>query len=408
MATLDFIDDITLDELEDDPYPRYAQLREHAPVAWIPAADAWFVTSFDACAEVGEGKYGMAGAQNHPTLQRVFGTPNVLTSGGDTHTDLRKGIDPKLQPTPVNDMVDSLVRPIARDYLSRLDGQTSGELMSAYFEPVSVDSLRTVMGLDGYVDSDTLRRWFRDLNLGVANFGLDPDSFAIADRASTEIEEVVRPLLEQLRRTPDDSMLSHMLWAGREGGEPRPVELIMPSLKVILLGGMQEPGHAAGSTLMGLFGEPEQWQKLVDDPDEYIPLAVHEGMRWIAPIGAVERMATRDVELYGQKIPAGSMVEVVLGSANRDASRFDEPDRFDMERTGRVNQAFGNGEHFCAGHFFARQVQRIMFEELVPALPGLRPDPDASPSVTGWVFRAPKTMPARWDATAPARESAIL
>ncbi|MFC7765912.1 cytochrome P450 family protein [Leucobacter soli] len=173
--------------------PRYAQLREHAPVAWIPAADAWFVTSFDACAEVGEGKYGMAGAQNHPTLQRVFGTPNVLTSGGDTHTDLRKGIDPKLQPTPVNDMVDSLVRPIARDYLSRLDGQTSGELMSAYFEPVSVDSLRTVMGLDGYVDSDTLRRWFRDLNLGVANFGLDPDSFAIADRASTEIEEVVRP-----------------------------------------------------------------------------------------------------------------------------------------------------------------------------------------------------------------------
>ncbi|MFC7765913.1 cytochrome P450 [Leucobacter soli] len=153
----------------------------------------------------------------------------------------------------------------------------------------------------------------------------------------------------------------------------------MPSLKVILLGGMQEPGHAAGSTLMGLFGEPEQWQKLVDDPDEYIPLAVHEGMRWIAPIGAVERMATRDVELYGQKIPAGSMVEVVLGSANRDASRFDEPDRFDMERTGRVNQAFGNGEHFCAGHFFARQVQRIMFEELVPALPGSAPTPTRPP-----------------------------
>ncbi|WP_191089340.1 cytochrome P450/oxidoreductase [Microbacterium radiodurans] len=397
-----FLDDITLDELEADPYPTYARLRREAPVAWVPAADVWFVSTFDDCAAIGRGDHGFAGATNHPTLQRVFGKPDVLSSGGDTHTDLRKGIDPPLQPKPVNAMVDDLVRPIARRQLEPLRARSGGELMAEYFEPVSVGALRTVMGLDGLVDSDTLRRWFRDLNAGASNFGLDPEVFATSDRASAEIEDVLRPVLERLRLHPDESMLSHMLWAGREGDAPRPVELILPSLKVILLGGMQEPGHAAGSTLHGLFGEPDQLRRLIADPEELIPLAVHEGMRWIAPIGAVERQATSDVVVRGQRIPAGAIVQVILGSANRDETRFDDPDRFDMERSNRVNQAFGNGEHFCAGHFFARQVQHIMFEELVAALPGLRPDPHDPARVTGWVFRAPKRLGARWEATAAA------
>ena len=402
MTTQEFIEGITLDQLENDPYPTYARLRREAPIAWIPAADVWFVTSFDDCAAFGEGEHGFVGAKNHPTLQRVFGDPNVLTSEGEEHEDLRKGVDPALQPRSVNAVIDDLARPIARKYLSQIAERGRGELMADYFEPVSVDALRSVMGLDSLVDSDTLRRWFRDLNGGVANFGLDPEAFAIADRASDEIEEVLRPRLAELREHPDDSMLSHMLWAGREGGEPRPVEMLLPSLKVILLGGMQEPGHAAGSTLLGLFGEPEQWKKLQDDPAEYIPLAVHEGMRWIAPIGAVERMATRDVEIDGTVIPAGSIVQIVLGSANRDETHFDDPDRFDMERSSRVNQVFGNGVHFCAGHFFARQLQHIMFEELLPALPGLRPDREREPLVTGWVFRAPKKLPALWDPVSPA------
>jgi cytochrome P450/ferredoxin-NADP reductase len=399
-----FLDDITLDELERDPYPIYARLRREAPVAWIPAANVWFVTRFDDCASVGEGDHGFVGASNHPTLQRVFGAPNVLTSDGEEHKDLRRGVDPKFQPNPVNEMVDRLVRPVARRYIHELEGRTSTDLMASYFEPVSVESLRQVMGLDGLVDAHTLRRWFHDLNIGVSNFGLDPEAFEIADLASAEIEEVIRPKLASLEKDPDDSMLSHMLWAGRPEGQPRPVELIMPSLKVILLGGMQEPGHAAGSALLGLFSRPEQLERLRSDPAEYIPLAVNEGLRWIAPIGAVERKASREVTLRDNTIPAGSILQVILASANRDETRYDDPDVFDMDRSTRISQAFGNGEHFCAGHFFARQVQRIMFEELIPSLPGLRLDPEGEPQVSGWVFRAPKTLPCVWEPAHDIRE----
>ncbi len=403
MAGMAIIDDITLDELEDDPYPAYARLRREAPVAWISAANVWFVTRFDECELVGMGREGFVGAKDHPTLQRVFGSPNVLTSGGETHRQLRAGVDPRLQPKPINDTIDDLVRPMARQYLAPMRQRKGGDLMADYLEPVSVEALRSVMGLADLVDSATLRRWFHDLNVGISNFGLEPEGFAIADAASAEIDKVVRPKLEHLVAHPDDSMLSHMLWAGREeGAGPRPFEFIMPSLRVILLGGMQEPGHAAGSTLLGLFSQPQQWARLVANPADSIPLAINEGLRWIAPIGSVERQASRDVVLHGQRIPEGSIVQVVLASANRDERRFEDPDRFDMDRGGS-HQAFGNGAHFCAGHFFARQVERIMFEEMIEALPGLRPDTSQQPVVTGWVFRAPKYFPVLWD-KAPAIE----
>jgi len=311
--------DLDLDELERDPYPAYARLRREAPVAWIPAAGVWFVARYDDCVAVGRGDLPFGGATAHPTLQRVFGEPNVLTADGDEHDDLRTGIDPALQPNRVNASVDELVRPLARRYLTELRGRGGAELMSAYFEPVSVEALRHVMGLDDLVDADTLRRWFADLNVGVSNFARRPEEFAIADRAGEEIEQALRPRLERLRRSPDESMLSHLVWAGRDGDSPRPIELIMPSLKVILLGGMQEPGHAAGSALLGLLSRPDQLALAYSDPETYVPPAVHEGLRWIAPIGAVERQAARDVRIGEAEIVRDSIVMVLLTS-RRDRS----------------------------------------------------------------------------------------
>ncbi len=366
-------------------------------MAYLPAAEVWFVTRFQDCSDVGNGHYGFVAASGHPTLERVFNKPNVLTSDGEVHADLRAGIDPRLKPDAVTAVVDEIVRPVARRRLEALRGRTSGDLMEDYFEPVSVEALRRVMGLDELVDADTLRRWFAGLNTGIANFALREEDFALADSISAEIERVIVPLIDELTAHPDDSMISHMIWAGVRDGTARSVATIMPSLKVILLGGMQEPGHGAASTLHGLFGRPEQLAKVTADPDSWAPLAVNEGLRWLAPIGAIERQATTDVRLGDVTIPAGAIVEVMIASANRDEARFDDPDVFDMERSTRTHQAFGAGSHFCAGHFFARQVERIMFEELLPGLPGLRPSPDLPAEVSGWFFRAPQVLPVQWD-----------
>lgn len=401
MAASSFVDDITIEALEADPYPIYRRLRAEAPVAYLPAAEVYFVTRFDDCASVGVGDGGFVAAKGHPTLDRVFGEPNVLTSEGETHDQIRAGTDPRLKPASVNEVIDGIVRPVCRGRLEEISRRGGGDLMAEYFEPVSVESLRHVMGLDEYVDSDTLRRWFHGLNGGIANLGLEPERFAAADAISAEIDVTLAPLLARLTSAPDDSLIGHMMWTGVKDGRPRPPSMLLPTLKVILLGGMQEPGHGAGSTLHGLFGRPEQLEMVTADPTTWVPAAVNEGLRWIAPIGAIERQASRDTTVRGVPIPEGAVVECIIASANRDETRFEDPDTYDLLRATKSHQAFGAGHHFCAGHFFARQVERIMFEELLPALPGLRPDPDAQPHLNGWFFRAPLTLPAQWEPVAP-------
>src|SRR5699024_8570713 len=98
-------------------------------------------------------------------------------------------------------------------------------------------------------------------------------------------------------------------------------------------------------------------------------------------------------------IPKGHHVEAILASANRDETKYIKPDKFDIERGEKTHQSFGGGQHFCAGHFFGRQVERVMFEELLDATTDISLKPKAQVPVTGWVFRAPRSMPVKLEAS---------
>ncbi len=394
-TTPGWIEEATPEALSVDPYPWYARMRAEAPVAYVPWAEVHFITRWDDCKAVGGDPEAFRGAERHRTVNRVFGTPNILTSIDPVHRDLRDAVDPQLRPRQVKGYIEDLVRPLAREHLGALAERGSSELMSSYFEPISVAALGELLGIG--VGPDVLRRWFHGLNVGVSNRRGDPEAFATAAAIAAEIRSTADPILDRLESVPDDSLLSHMLHGGTEEGRPRDRERIYPTLNVILLGGMQEPGHAAGSTLLGLFTRPEQLARVLDDIT-LVPTAVGEGLRWIAPIGSVEREALRPVEVGGVQFEPGDVVEVVMASANRDETRFERPDEFDIDRPRRQHMAFGNGEHFCSGHFFSRQLERIALEELLPALPGLRLDPDREPVVRGWNFRAPKELHVLWDA----------
>lgn len=388
-----FLAGVSVAELDRDPYPVYARLRREAPVAYVPAVDTWFVTRHDAVQHVAEHPDDFPAATEETPVDVTFGKPTLITTDGPVHHDLRRAFDPNFRPRRVNEYVDGLVRPLATQYAAGLVRGGAAELMAEYFEPISVRSLATVLGL-GDVDVDTLRRWFHGMNAGITNFERDPAKQAVADAVIAEIDAVVVPRMERLLHRPDDSTMSHLLHAGRAPGDPRPIEYVLPSLKVALLGGMQEPGHAAGTVLCGLFTEPEQLEQVRRAPAEYLAAAVEEGLRWVAPIGTQVRTASRDVDLDGTVIPAGSVVSALLASANRDESVFDHPDRFDLTRTYRDQAAFGFGKHFCSGHAFARQQMRIALEVLLAQHPTLRPDPDRPAWFRGWEFRAPGELPA--------------
>lgn len=391
-STSTFLESISPQQLFDDPYPIYERLRKDAPVAYLPQLGYFWVTRYEDVAEVAEMKDPWVSASQNQRLRRTLGDPVITMVGGELHDELRVGVDKTLQPRPINKVVEESVRPIARAYLTDLVARGEADLVTEYFEPVSVEALRHVMGLDPYVDASTLVRWFKALAIGPSNVANDPEVWATVDAAAQEIEDLLLPILEDLSTKPeDDTMLSHMLWAGRPDGTPRDKNHILSTLKIILLGGMQEPGHAASSSALGLF-ESDQWGLLREDGRKWIPNAVIEGLRWIAPIGTSGRQAGRDLEFRGVEIPEGAVTELILASANRDENHFHRPAVFDIERSEKDHQAFGGGPHFCAGHFFGRQVERIMFEELVAGTKEIALKKDTPVPVSGWVFRAPRSL----------------
>jgi cytochrome P450 len=352
------------------------------------------VTRWKDVAYVGTNPNIFSAEMDDSPLDVSFGGPTILTTDGKTHEDLRASLDTKYRPRTVSTYIDDLVTPIVDERLAALSGRASVDLLADYFEPISVSSLGHVLGL-GHVDTGTLRRWFRGLHQGAINFEHDPARQRINDATAREIDEALEPVFADLMDASDTSTISHMLHSGLPPGSRRDVAAILPSLKVIILGGMQEPGHGAATTMFALLSDPAALGRVLTDPREMVPAAIEEGIRWVSPIGTQTRQVRQEVELAGVRLPVGARVAAVVASANRDERIYEQPDRFILGRTRRTHAAFGFGPHFCVGHAFARGQMTIAVQRLLETYPGLRLEEPASTVFQGWEFRAPASLVVR-------------
>jgi cytochrome P450 len=384
--------EITVEMLEADPHAVYERLRDEAPVCYVPAVGLTLVTRWDDVQFVATHPDIFTANVAASPLERTLGA-NVLTLDGAAHSRLRATMDTPMRPRAVAEYAPSVIEPVAGRHLDAIAGQGRAELMGEYCEPVSVLALGSVLGL-GELDAGTLRRWFSDLAAGGANFEQDPDKQVVADAAGAEVDRVVGPILDRLERRPDGSMLSHMLAARPEGGPLTRAE-VLANLKLILLGGMQEPGHALGICVWALLTNPQALDQVRADPDLVGP-AVEEALRWHSPVGTQTRQVTRPVTLAGVDLEPGTAIAAVLASANRDPRHWEQPGLFDIHRRG-AHGAFGLGAHHCAGAPFARQEVRLPLALLLQRLPKLRLDDAHAVELRGWEFRAPIELRVRWD-----------
>ena len=380
------ISEITVEALEADPFPIYARLREEAPVCFVPAVGLHLVTRWDDVQHVATHPEIFTAEVDASPLVRTLGV-NVLTVDGADHARMRAGMDAPMRPRAVEGYAPGVIEPIARRHLDAIAAGPGAELMSSYCEPVSVLALAAVMGL-GDLDADTLRRWFGDLATGGANFEQDAEKQAVADATSAEIDARVGPRLDRLEREPDESVLSHMLAADATRAE------VLSNLKLILLGGMQEPGHALGICVWALLTHPETLARVRADRGLIRP-AVEEALRWHSPVGTQTRQVTQPVTLSGVDLQPGDALAAVLASANRDERHWPDADRYDIDRRG-AHAAFGLGAHHCAGAPLARYEVRLPLEMLLDRFPALRLDPDHEVELSGWEFRAPTALHVLW------------
>jgi cytochrome P450 len=389
--------ELTGENLYRDPYPIYARLRKEAPVALFGGTKEYFITRFVDCRAVGSNDrvFGPSASADRPEA-RVMGMPNVLTMSGEEHQQLRAGIDQNLNQEAVRGFVDALTRPIVRRYLEELRSRGEANLTTDLFEPISVRCIGDVIGLTE-TPNETLVEWFHVMGAGLQNVDNDQAVWDRLDRALADIGAQLGALYERVLAEPNHTLMSHVMRGGTPEGTVRNFEEILPTMKVIILGGLQEPGHAAANACAGLLLNPDQARVMAASPEGHARRAFEEGLRWIAPIGVTPRVTAEDVVVAGTRIPAGASVAIVMASANRDEDHFENPDSFDMFRKKRPHLSFGFRPHFCSGHALSRAMGQIALEEVFRQLPNLRLGGTREVQAKGWRFRGVTDLPAVWD-----------
>ena len=379
-------DDITVESLSDDPYPIYARLRREAPVCFVPAVGLWFVTRW---ADVEYGTWHLelfpASVVGSP-LDRTLGGTNVLTVDGEAHHERREPLDRALRPKVAEQRAPEIVRTIADELLDAIAPRGHADLIAEYFEPLSTRSLALVIGLGdlgaftSFGGSMSSRSGRRTTN-GIRRSSARPIRSAWRSTARS-------PLFARRLEEPDDTMASYLIHV--PGDLDERLRWVMPTLKLVLIGGLQELGHGMGSTVYGLLGDPEQGRALAADPEGLVGKAVDEGLRWISPIGTQAR-ASEGAEVGGVRIPPGDNVAFLVPSANRDDAVWGPTaDRFDMFRPRHPHAGFGFGSHFCVGHYLAR-IQMRLDSVAVRAAAAAAPDPDIPARLRGWEYRSPSS-----------------
>jgi cytochrome P450 len=385
--------EITVEQLEADPYPIYERLRSDAPVCFVESVGLWLVTRWDDVQHVDKSPAVFTGETDPSTLERTFGK-NLLASEGAYHDRIRSIIYPWFRVGAIGDYPDKVIAPVAAQLIDGFEADGGCDLVADFAEPLSARVLKQALGLE-FVEEATLRRWFAELAEGAANFEGDPAKQKIADAASAEVNETLAPVIERLGREPDDTLLSSMVHTEVDGGKLT-LQEIQSNLKVMIVGGLQATTDLIALSMWALLSHPDQLELVRADPALIDP-AIEEAARWHSPVGTSTRQTTQDTELAGVALEKGALVAAVLASANRDERNWTEPDRYDVCRKEGSHLAFATGPHLCLGARLARYETRAAWRLLLERLPGLRLDPEHPIEISGWEFRSPHHLKVKWN-----------
>ena len=379
--------EITLAQLDDNPFPIYKRLRREAPVVQVKNAGRTFITKAVDTRYVKDNPEIFSSNDPNTPMRRAFWAHTLMRKDGQEHLRERMAMAPSFAPKVIRDEWVPEYEKIAKEYVARLPRGEVVDLFSALSGPYAARGLAIVLGIDAATD-DQMQRWSQALIDGAGNFGWKDEPFQRADRANEEMHRLFDSLLDRHRAKPNNSALSVMLNAD----DPIEKTQIYANMKIAIGGGINEPRDALNTVLFGLLSNPEQLVEVKRNADW--DKAFEEGIRWVAPISASSRLAVEDTEIRGCFIPKGDVVMTIQASANRDEDLFDDGESFFVYRNTKPHQSFGNGPHFCQGtHIARRAVAQVMLPILFDRFPNMSLPKPSAVNWRGFGFRGPLNLP---------------
>jgi cytochrome P450 len=379
-----------------DPYPEFARARAEEPVQRLDMSDmphdesqpVFIVYRYDDVARVLRDNETFSSAIIIDAFGDAMGKHIMLGMDEPEHRRHRALVSGAFSQKTLARREHDLVGRVANELVDRFVDEGHAELVRQFTFPYPTQIIAGLLGLPA-ADYPQFQRW----SISLLSIHSNRERGVAASQA---LKEYYSPILEDRRREPRDDLISDLAQAEIDG-ERLDDEEIFSFLRLLLPAGVETTFRATGNLLFGLLSHPDQLDDVRADRS-LIPQAIEEALRWEAPLLIMTRVATRDTEVGGVSIPAGSAVMPMLGSANHDETRWPDADKFDIFRSPTPHIAFGNGPHMCLGMHLARLEMRVALELLLDRLPNLRLDPKGDdPHIHGQAFRSPTSLPVLFD-----------
>lgn len=363
------------------PYPIYSALRDLAPIHYHPEANLWLVPRHaDVTALLRDRRFGRT--YLHIASHAEMGRPDepfehapfwyVIRNGmldrePPDHTRLRNLVSKAFTPRTV-EKLRPRIHEIVNELVNRADEHREFDFLATIAEPLPVTVIAELLGIPDN-DRNHLRPWSADI-CGMYELHPSEATAKRAVQACLEFGDYLRALSRERRVHPQDDLIS-ALGQVVDAGDRLSEDELIGTCVLLLNAGHEASVNAAGNGLWALFRHPDQLARLRAD-STLVPRAIDEMLRFDTPLQLFERWVLEDVEICGVRVPKGAELGLLFGSANRDPTVFEHPDRLDIGRDPNPHVSFGAGIHFCLGAALARLEAQILFETTSRRWPNLQ------------------------------------
>jgi cytochrome P450 len=380
-----------------DPYPAYRELRARDPVHFAPESGCFCLSRYDdvlfalRSPELFSSRamftvlmnggreepppltwqavrfmirYALRTRMNPLAFQRAR---NLIAADPPVHGPMRNLVNRGFTPRRIAEW-EPRIREIVSEQTAKLRSGEPFDVVRDLAVPLPVTIIAEMLGIEPERRLD-FKRWSDSLIEGMTGAKRGWPIHPETAETIMELNAYLRKVIRKRRRRPADDLVTALL-REEPGSEALSVVELVLFVQLLLVAGNETTTNLIGNAVNALLEHPKELERVVADPS-LVPRLVEETLRWDTPVQMVFRKATRDVEVAGVRIPEGSPVALLLGSANRDERRFPDPDRFDVTRDTRGHLSFGFGQHFCLGASLARLETTVALEALAPELPRL-------------------------------------
>ena len=361
-----------------DPYPAFHRLRAEDPVHRHPFGFYVLTRYDDVLAFLRDPRFGKSGYQ--ALFESRFGggpegswlALSMLFRDPPDHTRLRALVSKAFTPRVV-ETLRGRVQDIVDRLLDRAADAPRMDVIDELAYPLPVAVISELLGVPDE-DSEAVKEWSRDVARAIDAIALPvgPDVIERGRRATAAMAEYFRSLSGERRRRPGSDLLSGLVEA-EEAGDRLTERELLATCVLLYVAGHETTVNLIGNGLLALLRHPVERRRLQGDPG-LLPGAIEELLRYDGPVQRTGRMAACDAEIGGVPIPEGSLVLGLLGAANRDPARFDEPDRLDLGRDEPRHLAFGAGIHYCLGGPLARLEAQVAIGTVLRRFPAMTLD----------------------------------